>query len=80
MENPAPLSLTSLCIYPADVLALWSRRKRLGANYSVSPDKGVMLVQLDPSLFGSDHGGGVGEALHARLLVHLRQSDASHVS
>lgn len=60
------------CIYPADVLALWTRRKGLGADYSVTPDKKVLLVQLKPSLFGPDHGGGgVREALHARLFIHL---------
>lgn len=63
-----------VCIYPADVLALWTRRKGLGANDSVSPDKRVLLVQLKPALFGPDHGGGVREALHARLFIHLWQS------
>lgn len=61
-------------IYPADVLALWTRRKGLGANDSVPPDKRVLLVQLKPSLFGPDHRGGVREALHACLFIHLWQT------
>lgn len=63
-----------VCIYPADVLALWTRRKGLGANDRVSPDERVLLVQLKPPLFGSDHGRGVREALHARLFIHLWRS------
>lgn len=63
-----------VCVYPADVLALWTRRKRLGANDGVSPDKRVLMVQLETALFGPHHGGGLREVLHARLFIHLWQS------
>ncbi len=67
------LSFVWLFSYPADVLALRSRREGLGADDGVPPHEGVLLVDIRPALLWSNHRAVMRrqQAVHARLLVDL---------
>lgn len=77
------MSMRSVFAHPADVLALGPRGEGLGADYGVSPDKGVLLGNIAESmLLGPDHRGDGMVVVEAGtgLLVHLGQSTRSVIS
>jgi hypothetical protein len=76
------MSMRSVFAHATDVLALGPRGEGLGADYGVSPDKGVLLGNIAESmLLGPDHRGGGMVVVEAGtgLLVHLgTEHEISH--
>lgn len=61
--------------HPADVLALGAGGERLGSDDGVPSQEWVLLVDVWPALFGSNHWAALAwqQAVHARLLVDLEK-------